>query len=75
MRELTKRYEICPGGYDQGLSEFKRKDRSTNAYSKIPKDAIQMMSALHSDLAFVGSDGKVHLVKENLKPDYSEWNW
>lgn len=58
----TKHYEICPGGFDQDLSELK-------------KNAIQMMSVLHSDIAFVGSDGKIHLVEENIKPDYNEWNW
>ena len=58
----TKHYEICPGGFDQNLSELK-------------KNAIQRMSVLHSDIAFVGTDGEIHLVEENIKPDYNEWNW
>ncbi len=58
----TKHYEICPGGYDQDLSRFK-------------KEIVQRVFVLHSDIAFVGSDGEIHLVEENLKPDYNEWNW
>ena len=33
------------------------------------------LCALHSDFAFVGMDGEIHLVEENIKPDYNEWNW
>lgn len=58
----TKHYEICPGSYDQDLSKLK-------------KDVVRRISVLHSDIAFVGSDGEIHLVEENLKPDYNEWNW
>lgn len=58
----AKYYEICPIVCDQDLSKFK-------------KEIVQKMSVLHSDVAFVGSDGKVHLVEENIKTDYNEWNW
>ena len=58
----TKHYEICSGGFDQDLGKFKKK-------------VVQRTSVLHSDIAFVGSDGKIHLVEKNIKPDYSEWNW
>lgn len=52
------------------------KEMVTNgAIPKLPKELIRGMTYLHSDIVFVGSDGKVHLVEENLKPDYNEWNW
>ena len=35
----------------------------------------KLIYALHSDLAFIGTDGEIHLVEENVKPDYNEWNW
>ena len=35
----------------------------------------KLIYALHSDFAFIGIDGKIHLVEESIKPDYNEWNW
>lgn len=35
----------------------------------------KLIYALHSDFAFIGTDGEIHLVEENIKPDYNEWNW
>ena len=52
----TKHYEICSAGFDQDLSELN-------------KNAIRRMSVLHSDIAFIGTDGENHLVDENIKPD------
>ena len=59
----TKQYEICLDYFDQALK------------SELKKRTLQRASVLHSDIAFVGSDGKIHLVEENIKPDYNEWNW
>ena len=55
--------------------EIEKDNTSINSYSKIPKEVTQKMTVLHSDIAFVGQDGKIHLVNENIKPDYNEWNW
>ena len=41
----------------------------------IPTQEVKKFSVLHSDIAFAGSDGEIHLVEDNIKPDYNEWNW
>lgn len=69
-----KKY-ITPGNYDISLEDIKANLKPEPTYANIPTQDPKKFSIVHSDLAFVNSEGKLSLVEDSIKPDYSEWNW
>lgn len=69
-----KKY-ITPGNYDISLEDIKANLKPESTYANIPTQDLKKFSIVHSDLAFVNSEGKLSLVEDSIKPDYSEWNW
>lgn len=69
-----KKY-ITSGNYDISLEDIKANLKPESTYADIPIQDLKKLSVVHSDLAFINSEGKLSLVEDNIKPDYSEWNW
>lgn len=69
-----KKY-IAPVNYDISLEDIKANLKPEPTYANIPIQDLKKLSIVHSDLAFIISEGKSSLVEDNIKPDYSEWNW
>ena len=69
-----KKY-ITPGNYDISLEDIKANLKPEPTYANIPTQDLKKFSIVHSDLAFVNSEGKLSLVEDSINPDYSEWNW
>lgn len=66
---------ITPGNYDISLEDIKANLKPELTYANIPIQDLKKLSIVHSDLVFINSEGKLSLVEDNIKPDYSEWNW
>lgn len=69
-----KKY-ITPVNYDISLEDIKANLKPEPSYADIPVQELRKLSIVHSDIAYVNSDGNLCLVEDNIKPDYSEWNW